>query len=123
MFEAYTLLGAIAARTKTAKARDPRHRRHVPEPAILAKIVTQPRRDLRRAGLPRDRRRAGSTSSTEGLGVDFPPVKERFERLEEALQICRAMFRDERPTFEGQHYRTHEALNSPPPSPPAARRS
>jgi alkanesulfonate monooxygenase SsuD/methylene tetrahydromethanopterin reductase-like flavin-dependent oxidoreductase (luciferase family) len=54
----------------------------------------------------------------EGLGVPFPPVKERFERLEEALQICRAMFRGERPTFQGQHYTTKDAINSPAPLTP-----
>ena len=50
-------------------------------------------------------------------------MKERFERLEEALQICRAMFRGERPTFEGKHYRVHDAINSPAPTSPGARRS
>src|SRR5436190_804049 len=49
------------------------------------------------------------------LGVEFPPVKERFERLEEALQICRAMFRGERPSFEGKHYRVNDVINSPAP--------
>ena len=50
--------------------------------------------------------------------MDFPPVKERFERLEEALHICRAMFRGERPTIEGKHYRVKDAINSPAPVTP-----
>ena len=45
-------------------------------------------------------------------------MKERFERLEEALQICRAMFRSERPTFAGRHYRVRDAINSPAPITP-----
>ena len=54
----------------------------------------------------------------EGLGLDFPPVGERMDRLEEAVQICRAMFREEAPTFEGRYYRMHEARNLPRPAQP-----
>src|SRR3954467_6446598 len=45
-------------------------------------------------------------------GFDFPPLKERFERLEEALQIARAMFTQEESSVEGRYYRTHDILNS-----------
>src|SRR2546421_6184 len=48
-------------------------------------------------------------------GFDFPPLKERFERLEEALRINRAMFTEERPSFEGQHYRIENVVNNPRP--------
>jgi F420-dependent oxidoreductase-like protein len=51
----------------------------------------------------------------EAYGFDFPPLKERFERLEEALQIARAMFTQSESSFEGVHYRTHNALNNPQP--------
>ena len=54
----------------------------------------------------------------EGLGFDFPPAGERLDRLEEALQICRAMFREETPSFEGRYYRIHEARNVPRPVQP-----
>ena len=86
-------------------------------PAILAKIVTA--LDV----ISRGRAFLGIGAAWfdvehEALGVDFPPVKERFERLEEALQICRAMFRGERPTFEGKHYRVKDAINSPAPITP-----
>ena len=48
-----------------------------------------------------------------GLGVPFPSVSERFERLEEALQIAHQMWKgDERP-FEGKHYQLARPLNSP----------
>src|SRR5207302_1276799 len=48
-----------------------------------------------------------------GLGVPFPPVAERFERLEEALQICLQMWSDNDGSFEGKHYELTETLNSP----------
>ena len=124
MFEAYTLLGALAARTDDGEARHARHRRHLPEPRDPRQDRHDPRRHLARAGRSSASAPPGSTSSTRRLGVDFPPVKERFERLEEALHICRAMFRGERPTFEGTHYRVKDAINSPAPDHArAARRS
>ena len=51
----------------------------------------------------------------EGLGFDFPPAGERLDRLEETLQICRAMFTEDAPSFDGRYYRIHEARNIPPP--------
>jgi alkanesulfonate monooxygenase SsuD/methylene tetrahydromethanopterin reductase-like flavin-dependent oxidoreductase (luciferase family) len=48
-------------------------------------------------------------------GFDFPPLGERFERLAEALEITRAMFTQESPTFDGKHYRVEGVLNNPPP--------
>ena len=50
-----------------------------------------------------------------GYGFDFPPIRERMDRLEEALTIIRAMFTEERPSFEGTYYRTDQALNVPRP--------
>jgi alkanesulfonate monooxygenase SsuD/methylene tetrahydromethanopterin reductase-like flavin-dependent oxidoreductase (luciferase family) len=51
----------------------------------------------------------------EAYGFPFPPPGERLDRLEEAVQICRLMFTQERPSFDGRYYRIHEALNSPRP--------
>jgi F420-dependent oxidoreductase-like protein len=51
----------------------------------------------------------------EGYGIPFPPVRERMDRLEEALQIARAMFTQDRPSFEGTYYRIDQALNVPRP--------
>jgi alkanesulfonate monooxygenase SsuD/methylene tetrahydromethanopterin reductase-like flavin-dependent oxidoreductase (luciferase family) len=48
-------------------------------------------------------------------GFEFPPLSQRFEMLEEALQISRAMFTQERATFEGRHFRVDGALNNPKP--------
>jgi alkanesulfonate monooxygenase SsuD/methylene tetrahydromethanopterin reductase-like flavin-dependent oxidoreductase (luciferase family) len=50
-----------------------------------------------------------------GLGVPFPPVSERFERLEQALQICLQMWSDDNGPYEGTHYRLAETLCSPGP--------
>ena len=50
-----------------------------------------------------------------GYGYDFPPIRERMDRLEEALTIIRAMFTEERPSFHGTYYRIEEALNVPRP--------
>jgi F420-dependent oxidoreductase-like protein len=117
MFESYTLLGALAARTQRVKLGTLVTGVTYRNPAILAKIVTA--LDV----ISRGRAFLGIGAAWfdvehEALGVDFPPVKERFERLEEALQICRGMFRGERPTFDGQHYRVKDAINSPAPITP-----
>jgi alkanesulfonate monooxygenase SsuD/methylene tetrahydromethanopterin reductase-like flavin-dependent oxidoreductase (luciferase family) len=51
----------------------------------------------------------------EAYGIEFPGVGERFDRLEEELAICRALFRDERATFSGKFYAVRDAHNSPRP--------
>ncbi len=117
MLESYTLLGGLAARTRTARLGTLVTGVTYRNPAILAKVVTA--LDVISSG----RAFLGIGAAWydvehAGLGVDFPPVKERFERLEEALVICRAMFRGERPTIQGRHYRVQDAINSPPPVQP-----
>jgi F420-dependent oxidoreductase-like protein len=57
-----------------------------------------------------------------GYGIDFPPIRERMDRLDEALTIAHAMFTEERPSFEGRHYRIDQALNSPRPIQPGGPR-
>jgi F420-dependent oxidoreductase-like protein len=54
-------------------------------------------------------------SEHKAYGFRFPPLKERFEHLEDALRIARAMFTDERPTVEGTHHRVDGVLNHPRP--------
>lgn len=49
------------------------------------------------------------------LGVPFPPVAERFERLEETLQICGQMWSDNEGPYQGRHYQLAETICSPPP--------
>lgn len=48
-----------------------------------------------------------------GLGVPYPPLKERFERLEETLQIAHQMWSDNDGPYEGTHYQLAETLNHP----------
>ena len=50
-----------------------------------------------------------------GLGVPFPPVKERFERLTETLQLAHQMWRDDNSAFDGKHYQLDRPLNHPQP--------
>jgi F420-dependent oxidoreductase-like protein len=117
MFEAYTLLGALAARTRRVRLGTMVTGVTYRNPALLAKevttldVISQGRAILGIGAAWFDVEHAG-------LGVDFPPVRERMDRLEEAVQICRAMFTEEAPTFEGRYYNINEALNSPRPVTP-----
>ena len=117
MLDAYTLLGAIAARTSRVKLGALVTGVTYRNPAHLAKIVTT--LDVISAG----RAVLGIGAAWydvehEGLGFDFPSAGERLDRLEEALQICRGMFAGATPTFDGTYYRTREAHNIPPPVQP-----
>jgi F420-dependent oxidoreductase-like protein len=51
----------------------------------------------------------------KAYGFDFPPLKERFERLEDALNIARRLFTEPVATYEGKHYRVDAAFNNPKP--------
>jgi F420-dependent oxidoreductase-like protein len=51
----------------------------------------------------------------KAYGYDFPPLKERFERLEDTLRIARAMFTEERATVAGKHHSVTGAYNNPKP--------
>src|SRR5205085_4663900 len=103
MLESYTLLGALATQTSRMSLGTLVTGVTYRNPALLAKIVTT--LDV----VSRGRAFLGIGAAWfdvehRALGVEFPPVRERFERLEEAITICRGMFRGERPTFEGRHY-------------------
>jgi F420-dependent oxidoreductase-like protein len=58
----------------------------------------------------------------DGYGYEFPSVKGRMDRLDEALTIIRAMFTEERPSFSGAHYRIEDVLNVPRPIQPSGPR-
>ena len=47
------------------------------------------------------------------LGVPYPPLKERFEMLEESLQIALQMWSDDDGPFDGKHYHLAETINAP----------
>jgi F420-dependent oxidoreductase-like protein len=114
MLEAYTTLGALAARTSRVNVGTLVTGVTYRNPTLLAKIVTT--LDV----VSRGRAICGIGAAWfdvehAGLGFEFPPLTVRFEMLEEALVILRAMFSQENPTFEGRHYRTANAFNSPGP--------
>jgi len=114
MLEAYTTLGALAGATNVVELGTLVTGVTYRNPAMLAKQVTT--LDVISGG----RAICGLGAAWydvehDGLGFAFPPVAERMDRLEEAVQICRLMFTEERPTFEGKHYRIREALNLPRP--------
>src|SRR5258708_5971518 len=56
---------------------------------------------------------AWNEQESKGLGVPFPPVKERFERLEETLQIALQMWGEKVGPYSGKHYQLEHALNRP----------
>ena len=58
---------------------------------------------------------AWNERESRGLGVPFPPIKERFERLEEALQITNQMWSGQVAAFHGKHYQLEETLCIPQP--------
>lgn len=114
MLEGYTTLGYLAARTKRVQLRLLVTGVTYRVPGLLAKIVTTV--DVLSGG----RAELGIGAAWyerehEGLGVEFPPTAERFERLEEALQICLQMWSDDDGPYEGKHYRLKETLCSPKP--------
>jgi len=114
MLEAYTLLGRIAARTAKVSLGTMVTGVTYRNPALLAKQVTT--LDVVSAG--RAMLGIGAAWNEDehaGYGFGFPSVRERLDRLEEALQICRAMFRESSPSFNGHYYRIDEALNVPRP--------
>ena len=51
----------------------------------------------------------------DAYGFDFPSLGRRFEYLEESLQIFRAMFTQERASFDGEYFRVRDAYNNPKP--------
>jgi len=114
MLECYTALAFVAGRTQTLRLRALVTGVTYRHPGVLAKTVTtldvvsQGRAELGvgAAWYEREHR---------GLGVPFPPTAERFERLEEAIQICFQMWSDDNGPYRGQHYQLDETLCSPAP--------
>jgi len=114
ILEAYTLLGALAARTERVQLGTLVTGVTYRNPALLAKMVTtldviSKGRAILGIGA------AWYEEEHDGYGFEFPSARDRLDRLEEAVQICRALFRDERPTFTGTHYSTQDARNVPAP--------
>jgi F420-dependent oxidoreductase-like protein len=113
--ECYTTLAFLAANTSWIKLTAMVTGVHFRHPGVLTKMVTT--LDVLSGG--RAWLGIGSGHYEEearGLGIPFPPQKERFEMLEETVQICLRMWSgkrgDERP-FEGTHYGLERPLNLP----------
>ena len=112
MLEAYTTLGYLAGVTSRAKLVTLVTGAVYRPPGILAKIVTT--LDVLSGGRAwLGIGAAWNEAESRGLGVPFPPVAERFERLEETLQICLQMWRGDETPYEGRHYQLERPLNSP----------
>jgi F420-dependent oxidoreductase-like protein len=114
MLEAYTALGYLAGHTRRAKLLTLVTGVVYREPGLLAKAVTT--LDVLSGGRAMlGIGAAWNADESHGLGLPFPPTAERFERLEEALRICRQMFHGDETPFRGRHYRLDRPLNSPQP--------
>jgi len=112
MLEAYTTLGYLAAHTSRAKLVTLVTGAIYRNPGILAKIVTT--LDVLSGGRAWLGVGAGwNEEESKGLGIEFPPVAERFERLEETLQICLQMWAGDESPYRGKHYQLDRLLNSP----------
>jgi len=112
MLEAYTTLGYIAARTSRVEILAWVTAVTYREPGLVAKIVST--LDVLSKGRAWLGIGAGwNEQEATGLGLLFPRTAERFERLEEALQICMQMWSDRDGPYDGKHYRLDRTLNSP----------
>jgi alkanesulfonate monooxygenase len=114
MLEAYTVLGYLAARTHHVELLAWVTAVVYREPGLLAKCVST--LDVLSGG--RAMLGIGAAWNEEeatGLGLPFPATAERFERLEEALQIYRQMCSDHDGPYDGKHYRLGRTLNVPQP--------
>ena len=114
MLEGYTTLGFLAAHTSSVELQLLMTGVTYRHPGLLAKIVST--LDVLSGG----RAALGLGAAWYerehlALGVPFPPLAERFERLEETLRIVLQMWSDEVGPFVGKHYRLAETINSPQP--------
>ncbi len=115
MLEGYSALSYMAAVTSRAKLGTMVTGAIYRHPGILAKTVTT--LDVLSGGRAwLGIGAAWNEAESRGLGIPFPAIKERFERLEETLQICQQMWEGKRGSekpFRGEHYQLERPLNSP----------
>jgi F420-dependent oxidoreductase-like protein len=117
MLEAWSVLNALARETKAVRLGTLVTGVTYRNPALLAKMVTT--LDITSAGRAiLGLGAAWNESEHDGYGYEFPRVGERMDRLDEALTIARLLFTEDRPSFEGRHYRIRSALNVPKPVQP-----
>ena len=114
MLEAYTALGFLAARTRRMSLMTVVSASTYRTPGLLAKIVST--LDVLSGGRAwLGIGAAWNVEEARGLDLFFPPLAERFERLEEILQICLQMWSDDDGPFNGQYYTLARTLNRPQP--------
>jgi F420-dependent oxidoreductase-like protein len=114
MLEAYTTLGYLAGSTTRTRLLTLVTGAVYRYPAILAKIVTT--LDVLSGGRAwLGIGAAWNEEESRGLGIPFPPVAERFERLEETLQICLQMWRGDESPFDGKYNHLQRPLSRPEP--------
>lgn len=114
MIECYTLLAALAQHTSRVRLSALVTGNTYRNPTLLAKIVTA--LDLVSAGRAQLGIGAGWFElEHDSLGYEFGTFTDRFEKLEEALQIILPMLRGERPSLAGKWYQVSDAVNSPAP--------
>jgi alkanesulfonate monooxygenase SsuD/methylene tetrahydromethanopterin reductase-like flavin-dependent oxidoreductase (luciferase family) len=114
MFDGPTMLAGLAARTKTINFGLLVGGVTYHNPAQHAKITTT--LDIISGGRAMHRKGAGGFEDEhKAYGFDFPPLKERFERLRDHLNIVRNMFTNEQSSHAGQHLSTADAYNNPQP--------
>ncbi|WP_102417491.1 LLM class F420-dependent oxidoreductase [Mycobacterium sp. 4858] len=112
MLEAYTALGALATATERVQLGTLVTGNTYRNPALLAKTITT--LDVVSQGRAILGIGAGWFElEHDQLGFEFGTFTDRFNRLEEALQIILPMIKGERPTFEGKWYRVREAMANP----------
>jgi F420-dependent oxidoreductase-like protein len=112
MLEAYTALGFLAAKTEKLILHCLVTGVVYRDPGLLAKAVTT--LDVLSGGRARlGIGAAWNEDESLGLGLFFPPTAERFERLEEALQICLQMWSGDEAPYDGKYYHLGRTLNSP----------
>ncbi len=114
MLDGNTILPALAARTNRVNLSLLVGATTYRNPALHAKITTT--LDVISGGRAIHAIGAGwNVDEATAYGYDFPSLGERFERLEDHLNIARAMFTQERATYEGKHHSVQEAFNNPKP--------
>lgn len=121
MLEGWSVLAALARETTTVRLSTLVSGVTYRNPAMLAKTATtldviSGGRALFGLGA------AWYEAEHDAFGFGFPPIKERMDRLDEALTIVRGMFANERSSFEGVHYRTVDVINIPRPVQPGGPR-
>jgi F420-dependent oxidoreductase-like protein len=114
MLEGYTLLAGLAARTSRVSVGTMVTGVIYRNPALLAKIATtldivSSGRAILGIGA------AWNEDESRSYGYEFPPLKVRFELLEDALRIARSMFTEPQSAVQGTHARTDGAFNNPKP--------